>query len=182
MSIYLEWGNISPQPKGAECMQMTWTVTIDGSTNEKPEEELDFDLIDQKEFTNDPIAIQEDWLDTVLSIAAMRDKYRIKTVLKTVIGPQKEDYEGRDVLFIYALLKKNAIPLAFLLGALKNRGYLVLSIWPPQFVNIVKEHPEKETVLSMLIQIAKNPELFEFVNICCWVTQKSSSFPPPYAS
>lgn len=161
---------------------MIWNVTLEGTTKEKAEEELDFCLIDYKEFTSNPIAIQEDWLDTVLSITAMKETYRVKTVLKTVIGPQEEDYNGRDVLFIYALLKKNAIPLAFLLGSLKNRGYMVLSIWPPQFVNVVKVHPEKETVLSMLIQIAKNPELFEFVNICCWDTQEGSSFPPPYAS
>ena len=80
------------------------------------------------------------------------------------------------------VMKRNSYDRQFQAYDLKNRGYMVLSIWPPQFVNIVIDHPEKETVLSMLIQIAKNPELFEFVNICCWVTQKGSSFPPPYAS
>ena len=90
-SIYLERGNRSPQTKGAECMPMTWNVILEGITKEKEEEELNFCLVDYKEFTSNPIALQEDWIDTVLTIAATKEKYQVKTVLKTVIGPQEEN-------------------------------------------------------------------------------------------
>jgi len=163
-------------------MTATWTVILEGTTKEEAREALTFEMVDHKEFTLTPIAIKEDWLDAVLSIAATTEKYRVKSVLKTVLGPQQENFKNRNVLFVYVLLKKNAIPLAFLLGALKDSGYMVLSLWPPQFVGIVRQHHDKETVLSILIQIAKNPEIFEFINICYWVTREHGAFPPPYAA
>ena len=160
-----------------------WIVKLVGSTKEKMHDALTFELADNTEFANSPIAVQEDWMKTVLATSRINTGYRMKSILKTVIGPQKEDFEGMNVIFVYVLLKQNSIPLAFLLGALKDKGHIVLSIWPPQFVDIVKQNPEKDTVLSILVQITKNPELFEFVDICSWVTQeRRTSFPPPYAS
>ncbi len=164
-------------------MAAMWIVKLVGSTKEKINDSLTFELADYKEFAISPIAVQEDWMEAVLSTSRINTGYRMKSILKTVIGPQQEDFEGRNVIFVYILLKQNSIPLAFLLGALKDKGHMVLSIWPPQFVDIVKQNLEKETVLSILVQIAKKPELFEFVDICSWVTQeRGTSFPPPYAS
>ena len=154
-----------------------WLVILEGTTKDLAMQELTFKMVDHKEFTLTPIAVTEDWLASVLAIAAKTEKYRVKNVLKTVRGPQQENIKDWRTLFIYAFLKKNAIPLTFLLGALKEGGFIVMAIWPPPFVKIVRQNPEKELVQSILIQIAKNPRLFEFVNICYSGTQEL-----PYAS
>lgn len=163
-------------------MMKTWTVVLEGTTKDIATEKLTFEMIDHKEFSHAPIILKEDWLVAILNIAAKIEEYRVKTVLTTVLGPQQENFKDQKVLFVYALLKKNEIPLTFLLGALKEGSHMVLAIWPRQFVEIAKQYPEKELVLSSLIQIAKNSELFKFVNICGWFSKENKTFPSPYAS
>lgn len=163
-------------------MTDTWTVILEGTTKDMTTDKLTFEMIDHKEFTYAPIIVKEDWLVAVLDIAEKIEGYRVKTVVTTVLGPQKENFKDQKIIFVYALLKKNEIPLTFLLSAIKEGGYMVLAIWPRQFVEIAKLYPEKELVLSSLIQIAKNAELFKFVNICSWFSQENKTLPSPYAS
>lgn len=163
-------------------MTETWTVILEGTTKDMTTDKLTFEMINYKKFTHDPIIVKEDWLVAVLNIAEKIERYRVKKVVTAVLGPQQENFKDQEIIFIYALLKKNEIPLTFLLGAIKEGGYMVLAIWPRQFVEITKQYPEKELVLSSLIQIAKNSELFKFVNICSWFSQENKTFPSPYAS
>ena len=93
-------------------MAAMWIVKLVGSTKEKMNDTLYFELADHTEFANSPIAVQEDWMEAVLATTRINTGYRMKSILKTVIGPQQEDFEGRNIIFVYVLLKQNSIPLA----------------------------------------------------------------------